>query len=234
MSESVDAPVLAPPYQGQRLLELLIGRDFVRLAARTPNLLRRDDASRRQTVILTSGFGGTDATLNPLRWFLRSVGHDARPVGLGRISDDVEALSELVAEKATALAQRAGEPVALVGWSIGGVLSREAARMHPDVIDRVITFCTPVVGGPSYTSLAFRYSEEYLAEIRTLIEAREQTPIEVPITAIWSRNDGVVNPEACIDRRSPDVEKVEVTATHVGLAYDPNVWDIVSDRLDSG
>lgn len=234
MSESVDAPVLAPPSRGQRLRELLIGRDFVRLAARTPNLLRRDDAARRQTVILTSGFGGTDASLNPLRWFLRSVGHDAQPVGLGRISDDVEALSELVAEKATALAQRAGEPVALVGWSIGGVLSREAARMHPDVIDRVITFGTPVVGGPSYTSLAFRYSEEYLAEIRTLIEAREQTPIEVPITAIWSRNDGIVNPEACIDRRSPDVENIEVTATHVGLAFDPNVWDIVSDRLDSG
>lgn len=47
MSESVDAPVLAPPSRGQRLRELLIGRDFVRLAARTPNLLRRDDASRR-------------------------------------------------------------------------------------------------------------------------------------------------------------------------------------------
>lgn len=143
-------------------------------------------------MILTSGFGGTDASLNPLRWFLRSVGHDARPVGLGRISDDVEALSELVAEKATALAHRVGAPVALVGWSIGGVLSREAARMHPDVIHQVITFGTPVVGGPSYTSLSLRYSEEYLAEIRALIEAREQTPIEVPITAIWSRNDGVV------------------------------------------
>lgn len=83
------------------------------------------------------------------------------------------------------------------------MLSREAARMHPDVIDQMITFGTPVVGGPSYTLLAFHCSEEHLAEIRAVIEAREQTPIEVPVTAIWSRNDGVVNPEACIDRCSP-------------------------------
>jgi len=87
---------------------LLIGRDFVRPAARTPNLLRRDDASRRRTVILTNGFGGTDASPDLLRWFFRSVGHDARPVDLGRISDEVEALSELVAENATVLAHRAG------------------------------------------------------------------------------------------------------------------------------
>lgn len=232
MNSGTEAAALAPPSNGQRLRELLVGRDVARLAVRTPRLLRRDDARRRRAVILTSGFGGTDTSLNPLRWFLRSIGHDARPVGIGRISDDVEALSERVAERAADLSTEVGEPVALVGWSIGGVLSREAARLHPDVIDRVITFGTPVIGGPSYTALASRYSEEYLEEIRALIDEREETPIRVPITAIRSRNDGVVNPAACIDNRSPNVENIEVGATHVGLAYDPDVWDIAADRLD--
>ena len=141
-------------------------------------------------------------------------------------------LAARLAAKAAHVAETTGHPVALVGWSIGGVVSREAARTRPDAIDRVVTFGTPVIGGPSYTALASRYSEEYLAEVRSLIEERERTPIEAAITAIWSRNDGVVQPAACIDHSSSKAENVEVTATHVGLAYDPNVWEIVADRLE--
>ena len=101
------------------------------------------------------------------------------------------------------------------------------------MVDRVVTFGTPVEGGPSYTSLADRYSEEYRQHILEMIELRSRTPLTAPVTAIWSRRDGVVAPEACIDRRSPDVEHIEVTSTHFGMGLDPDVWAIIADRLSA-
>lgn len=222
--------MLAPPSNAQRSRELLVGRDLARLVWKSPSLrtLPRGDGG---IVVCVTGFGAGDVSLAPLRALLRRLAHDARPAGLGRVSDDVETLTVRLGEQARELAERGGQPIALVGWSIGGVLSREVARRYPDAVRRVVTFGTPVEGGPSYTALAGRYPEARLAEIRAEIERWKQIPITAPVTAIWSRNDGIVTPAACIDRHSPDVEHVEVDATHLGMGYDPDVWTIVAERL---
>jgi extradiol dioxygenase family protein len=52
----------------------------------------------------------------------------------------------------------------------------------------------------------------------------------VPVTAIWSANDGIVSPAASIDRNGT-VENVEVTSSHLGMGFDPDVWRIVARRL---
>jgi pimeloyl-ACP methyl ester carboxylesterase len=182
-------------------------------------------------VVVVSGLGATDVSLSPLRGFLRRLGHDARAAGLGRISDDVEDLFPEIGRRCARLAQESGRRVAVVGWSIGGVLAREAARDHPAAIERVVTFGTPVEGGPSYTALAGRYTADELVRIRSRIEERNRIAIAVPVTSIWSRNDGVVTPEACIDRRTPTVEHVEVSSTHLGMGFDPDVWATVATRL---
>lgn len=222
--------MLAPPSTAQRCRELLVGRDLARLVLRAPEL-RRLPTGSGGTVVCVTGFGAGDVSLAPLRALLRRLGHDALPAGLGRVNDDVESQTLELGAQVSELAERGGAPVALVGWSIGGVVSREVARRFPDSVRRVITFGTPVEGGPSYTALAWRYPESRLAEIRSEIERWHRIPIAVPITAIWSRNDGIVTPAACIDHRSPDVDHVEVDSTHVGMGYDPRVWTIVADRL---
>lgn len=222
--------VLAPPSPSQRLRELLIGRDLARLAWKAPSLstLPRGDGG---TVVCVAGFGTGDTALAPLRTLLGQLGHNARPARLGRVSDDIEAQTVELAARVRRFYEHDGAPVALVGWSIGGVLCREVARRHPDLVRRVVTFGTPVEGGPAYTALAWRYSDEQIAEIEAEIERWKPIPITVPLTAIWSRNDGIVAPAACIDRHSPDVEHIEVDATHIGMGYDPNVWTIVAERL---
>jgi hypothetical protein len=40
-----------------------------------------------------------------------------------------------------------------------------------------------------------------------------------------------VTPEACIDRRSPTAEHVEVSSNHLGMGFDPDVWATVATRL---
>lgn len=186
---------------------------------------------RGDTVVCVTGFGAGDISLAPLRAVLGRLGHDARPAGLGRVGDDVEHQVVRLGEYVGELAERRSAPVAMVGWSIGGVLSREVARRYPHAVRRVITFGTPVEGGPSYTALAWRYSAQQLAEIRDEIERWRPVRITAPVTAIWSPNDGIVTPAACIDHDTPDVEHVEVDATHLGMGYDPTVWAIVADRL---
>ena len=111
------------------------------------------------------------------------------------------------------------------------MLSRETARNRPDLIERVITFGTPVVGGPVHTAFARRYTDEEIAHIEILISKRREVPIEVPITAIWSSRDGVVSGRACVDHYSPNVENLEVTSTHLGMSLDPDVWSIIAKRL---
>lgn len=221
---------LAPPSSLQRCREALVGRDVARLvvSARRLRSLPRGDGS---PVMLVTGFGGTDRSLEPLRRFLARLGHDARAAGLGRMDDDVEANFPEVGRRCRNLAADTGRPVALVGWSIGGVLAREAARDDPAAVRRVVTFGTPVEGGPSYTALAWRYGDEQLRAIRALIDDRHEVPITVPVTAIRSRNDGVVTPDACIDRRTPGAENIEVGGTHLGMSLDPDVWSLVAERL---
>lgn len=207
-----------------------MGRDLAKLVWHSPALrnLPRGDGG---PVVCVTGFGAGDVSLAPLRALLRHLGYDARPAGLGRVSDDVEAQTVRLGTQVAELAEQCGVPVALVGWSIGGVVSREVARRYPSAVRRVVTFGTPVEGGPSYTALAWRYPESKLEEIRAEIERWKPVPIASPISAIWSRNDGVVNPAACIDHHSPHVEHIEVDATHLGMGYHPQVWTVVADRL---
>lgn len=219
-----------PPSPLQRSKELLIGRDIARFATGS-RVLRSAPRGDGGPVVLVTGFGGTDTSLYPLRGFLRRLGYDARSAGLGRMTDDVESLFPRIVERCQSIVDQTGRVPAVVGWSIGGVVAREAARERPDLVRRVITFGTPVEGGPSYTALSFLYSEARLAEIRRLVDERHQVPIEVALTAMWSRNDGIVLPEACIDVRTPGVENIEITSTHLGMGVDPQVWSIVADRL---
>ena len=221
---------LTPPSRWQALGELRAPREAVRLAIKTPSLVRspRGDGA---PVVVVPGFGATDASMGALRSFLRRMGHDSRPAGLGRIDDDVDGQRIRLGETVEDLHRGTNRLVDLVGWSLGGVLAREAARDLPDAVRRVVTFGTPVEGGPSYTSLAHRYSEDDLQAVRDMIAERNRVPLRTPVTAIWSRRDGVVSPRSCIDDLTPGVEHVQVSSTHLGMGFDPDVWSVIADRL---
>jgi pimeloyl-ACP methyl ester carboxylesterase len=126
------------------------------------------------------------------------------------------------------------EPVALVGWSLGGVLAREVARERPAIVRCVVTLGSPVIGGPKYTKAAPFYERilnEDLDAIEQIIDKRNQIPIRVPITAIYSRRDGVVSWEACIDRYNEHCRHIEVDATHLSLGFDPKILKLVSRAI---
>jgi len=185
-----------------------------------------------RVVVDIPGWRAPEASGLLLRRYLSGLGYDARGWGLGTNTGDPERDARLLTETVVDLAEESGRPVSLVGWSLGGVIAREVARRRPDLVDRVVTYGTPVVGGPSYTAVAGRYSHE-VRRHATRVTARldADRPIRVPITVVYSRRDGIVSWEACLDHVSPEVEHVEVRSTHIGMGVDPDVWEIVATRL---
>jgi pimeloyl-ACP methyl ester carboxylesterase len=221
---------LAPPTSTHAVAEAWAVRELPRLAWRLPRLLggtRGDGAP----VLVLPGHSSSDAATAPLRRYLRRRGYDARGWGMGVNHGYVDALLPPVRDLVRSVAQQTGRAVHLVGWSLGGVIARELARDEPSLVAQVITYGTPVVGGPLYTLAAPSYGREQVARIAERVEQRNRRPMPVPVTAFFSRRDRVVSWRACIDPYTPHVEHVEVGSTHVGMGLDPDVWLGIVDRL---
>jgi pimeloyl-ACP methyl ester carboxylesterase len=213
----------------QRLNELRFGREPLRLAANALRLRSAPDGDNRSAVLFP-GFQADDASMIPLRLFLRQHGHDAQGWGLGRNRGEVDGVLDDTIAVVERSADTSGRPVNVIGWSLGGVFAREIARERPDLVHRVVTFGTPLLG-PRYSVAAATYGEAALIRIEALIAETTARPIQRPITAVYSRRDGVVDWRTCIDHSSPDVENIELTSSHIGLGIDPDLWSLIANRL---
>jgi len=244
----------APPSRGLFLLEARAALDAARMLpplARASLTRRAAAASTR--VIVVPGFGSGDRYTLPLRRYLQRLGFASTGWGLGTnlagtnlphtLTDlserwDFEARDEYNGEAGVPYVidrlydrvieehRATGEPIALIGWSLGGYMAREVARDLPEIVERVITMGSPVVGGPRYTAVAslFARGGQDLDWIEKEIERREKRLIEQPITAIYSKTDGIVGWTATLDRYSPRVRHVEVDAAHLGMGFNPRIW----------
>ena len=226
-----DKPLQAPP--DISLLGQAVGLlELPKLVLRFPQLARQPKG-RGEPVLVLPGYGAGDASTAVLQAYIRYLGYRSRGWGLGRNSGDVRDLLPRVVERLERMADETAQAVRLVGWSLGGYLAREAARERPALVDRVITLGSPVIGGPKYTIVAKYYRRQGvdLDAVEAAVEARNRTPLRTPVTAIYSRADGVVAWRACIDHWNPNVEHVEVAATHIGLGFSPEVFEIIAQRL---
>jgi pimeloyl-ACP methyl ester carboxylesterase len=175
-----------------------------------------------------------DSWTRRLRRFLGEIGYDAVGWGLGRNNGNVPKLIPKLIERVEHVVNDSGQALRLIGWSLGGYLAREVARERPELAERVITLGSPIVGGPSYTASAPGYIRKGydLGEIRATVVEREQRPITVPVFAVYSRSDGVVSWQACIDTfANPHVEHFEVRSSHLGMVNSARVMKLVAGLL---
>jgi pimeloyl-ACP methyl ester carboxylesterase len=230
---TIEYEPISPPGRLDALRELRLPIDALRWA---PSWLamRPGRARRARTVILLPGFGAGPQSMRVMEGFLRRRGHRVRDWGLGRNTGDVRrSRAQLAGVVEEALAMHR-EPVVLVGWSLGGYIAREYAREHPQQVHRVVTLGSPVIGGPRYTSTAewYRSRGHDLEQVERAVADRYAIPLRVPVTAVYSKRDGIVAWRACIDRWSPDVRHVEVSETHIGLGFAPRVLAIVAEEAE--
>jgi len=58
---------------------------------------------------------------------------------------------------------------------------------------------------------------------------RRDMPDSVSETAVYTRDDGIVDWKYCMTR-NPEVD-FEVPGTHIGLAFNPSVYSLIAERL---
>ncbi|MGE5304346.1 MAG: esterase/lipase family protein [Alphaproteobacteria bacterium] len=223
---------LQAPHPSGMIREVRVLLELPRLLIRFPALARQPRGSG-QPVLVLPGYGAGDGSTALLQGYLRFLGYHVRGWGRGRTHGEVQHLMPRVLKRLMSLARKSGREVSLVGWSLGGYLAREAARERPDLVRRVITLGTPVVGGPKYTVVAHHFHRRGIDmdAMEAEIELRNQILLRAPVTAIYSRTDAVVAWRACIDRNGSNVEHVEVRTTHLGFGFSAEVYRIIAQRL---
>lgn len=222
---------LKPPNPAAIFNEAFTAFEIPKLLLNAPELANLKSANPRDIMVLP-GFGAGDVSTLPIRSYLEYLGHRVTGWDRGLNTADVqETLYQLV----EAVSKRKEEKLVLVGWSLGGYLAREIARELPHRIEQVFTLGSPIIGGPKYTQIAPVYRAQGIDVdwIEQAVAEREAVPLTTPVTAIYSKSDGIVAWQACIDENSPNVEHIEISASHIGLGISADVFRIIGQRLQN-
>lgn len=188
-------------------------------------------------VLVLPGFITSDRSTGLLRRFLRRMGYDAHSWNLGRnlgpkaIGDEGEHLIARLEE----VYAKTGQKVSLVGWSLGGMMARQLARRRPDLVRQIITLGSPIVGNPRSSNAWRTYQQltgQKLSDKDTQEQLREShLPPPVPSTAIFTKEDGIVAWQNCIEPEDAMTDNIQVHGSHCGLGVNPVVLYAIADRL---
>jgi len=199
-------------------------------------------------VVIIPGFLGTDLYLMELHGWLKRIGY--RPYFSG-IGINAECPNLLIQRKLNQTIEKAltetERRIHLIGHSLGGVIARSVAAQRPDDVASVITLSAPFRS--ISTSRTVLHASEAIRQ-RILQEhgagvlpdcytgrctcnfvdsLKRDVPDSMLETAIYTRDDGIVDWRYCTTRK-PEVD-FEVPGTHIGMAFNPSAYSIVAERL---
>jgi triacylglycerol lipase len=199
-----------------------------------------------EPVVLVPGFMAGDLSLHAMSRTLRGRGFRTYT---SHISANVGCTLEAAAaleSRIESIAIKRDSRVRIVGHSLGGMLARGLAVRRPDLISGIVTLGSPMLA-PGAHHLLLTSSVDVLVRLsragvpglmaeecvrgacaRQSFEESREPLAGVAFTAVYSRRDGIVDWRACVD---PTARAVEVTTSHVGMALDPHVIDVVTAAL---
>lgn len=185
--------------------------------------------------MLLPGLGSHPGRMRPLFRTLELAGHSVENWGMGFNLGPTPANFQFLLRRVRTLARQYGEPVALVGWSLGGLFAREIAHRQPESVSRVITMGTPFSGDP-HANNGWRAYELLTGH------AVDRPPIEsctfaakppVPTIAIWSPRDGVIQPRSAAGWPGERDRAIALRCTHLGFPRSPSAIAEVLRQLDA-
>jgi pimeloyl-ACP methyl ester carboxylesterase len=199
-------------------------------------------------VILVPGFLGTDAYLSQLHTWLSRIGYRPYYSGIGM---NAECPNILIKQRLNTCIEKAlfetERKIHLLGHSLGGIIARSAAGQRPDDVASVITLASPFRGTVVHRTVlraADTVRKRILKErgatvlptcytgrctCNFLDSLRRSVPESVLETAIYTRNDGIVDWRYCL---TGNLESdFEVPGTHIGLSFNSSAYAIIANRL---
>jgi len=191
-------------------------------------------------VLVLPGFLASDRSTRILRRYLDQMGYTSVPWGLGRNMGRLSQFEEGLVGHFHELSAEHDQKISIIGQSLGGVYGRELAKFYPDQVRQVISLGSPFGIKDSHAAtnlvrnLFERSSGMTVEQMRSrMIELDPHIPPPVPCTAIYSKGDGVVRWESCVqnaDHRN-EKENIEVNGSHCGMSMNPSIFKIIADRL---
>ncbi|MEL6674927.1 MAG: alpha/beta hydrolase [Bacteroidota bacterium] len=185
-------------------------------------------------VLVLPGFMASDTSTAPLRRFLDQSGYTSYGWELGRNTAKL-AFIELLEKQLEALYEKHQEKISLIGWSLGGIYARQIAKSKPHLVRQIVTLGSPFKGVREPNNVAWIYDlitpKKQASEIGAALSEDIPLPAPVPTTAIYTKEDGIVPWQLCLEDEDQLHQNVQVRGSHFGLGVNPAVLEIIADRL---
>lgn len=198
-------------------------------------------------VLLIPGFLAGDESLRVLAGWLERIGYDPRRSGIRLNVDCSDRAVDRLDDRLARIHRETGRATAVIGHSRGAHFAKALARRHPGLVSHVISLgagldtpfdiSVPTKAAVAAVRAVHRRTTDRGARNGCLTDtcgcrfARDYAapfPQTVPLTSIYSREDGVVWWEACL---VPYARCVEVTGSHVGLAFNRKAYRAIAETL---
>ena len=197
-------------------------RSFGRLGERGPE--------NGPKLMVIPGFLATDRTTLGLQRALAAAGYRVAGWGMGLNAGVRPDTLERIVERIERFG--GGAPVVLVGWSLGGLYAREAAKLRPDLAAKVITLGSPFSGDRRNNNVWRLYElvAGHPVDDPPVATAPEEKP-PVPTLALWSRRDGIV--AVCAARGEPGESDrhAELDCSHMGFAVSARAYPKIVEAV---
>jgi pimeloyl-ACP methyl ester carboxylesterase len=207
---------------------------------------RRADAP---AVLLIPGFMAGDPSLMVMAAWLRRRGSRVARSGVLLNTGCAERAVEGIERRLTQLAANEERRVVVLGQSRGGELARVVAVRNPDLVQTLVMLGSPVLNPLSVSPavLGAVRSVAWLGDrgvpgmfsrecgdgpCCTVFREDLAAPLPAGVRGIsmYSRTDGIVAWQACVD---PYAENVEVQSSHTGMSVNAQVYRVLAQALDS-
>jgi pimeloyl-ACP methyl ester carboxylesterase len=211
----------------------------------------------RRPVMLIPGFSAGDASMAAFARWLRRAGYVAMTSQVHLNVACFRGTADHLTTRLELAALRQGEPVLLIGQSLGGVFAKTLAMRRPDLVAGIITLGSPLLAPTAAhrvlladVAMITRLSRMGVGRLKLPVagtapllshgcvkgecaetawrEATGRFPSRVPFVSIYSRSDGMIDHRACLD---PAAEHLEVSSSHCGMAFNAEVYRAVARRL---
>jgi pimeloyl-ACP methyl ester carboxylesterase len=189
---------------------------------------KRENIGQERVIMVVPGLLTSDFWTVILRKYLSKKGFQVYGWEMGTNLGRMEKIPELISKIETIKA-RHNQKIILLGWSMGGLFSREVSHQRPDLISKVMTLGSPFgdVLAPNNAQWVFELLNDDYEVDHTLVK-RMSSPVSIPSVAFYSKKDGIVAWEACIDKIADDHHiNVEIKSSHFGMGANPSVLEAV-------
>ena len=208
---------------------------------RADTFLKTYQSSKRvhgYPILVIPGFMASHISTAPMRQLLDRLGYETIDWGLGRNYARLEEI-DVLSDKIEGLYEEYGQKLTIIGWSLGGIYARRLATLQAGKTRRVITLGSPYrhLDAPNYANWLFQLfqrmrSQEKRQEPKWVEDLK--LPIPVPSVAIYSKTDGIVPWQACMDADDQsDHQNIEVNGSHIGLGMNQEVLTHVINFLEA-